>query len=115
MRKQNSTFKTAFLSEAGSKLENNDYFAYVELDRYACYLSFYRKKMMDFQMGYQTIPALIYVMALGHRPGYPSWLYFDTLVANYQECGFDPALLGKAMERSGELIQLEKGVLYGYH
>ncbi len=42
-------------------------------------------------------------------------LYFDTLVANYQECGFDPALLGKAMERSGELIQLEKGVLYGYH
>ena len=85
------------------------------LDRYACYPSFYRKKMMDFQMGYQTIPALIYVMALGHRPGYPSWLYFDTLVAKYQECGFDPALLGKAMERSGELIQLEKGVLYGYH
>ena len=38
MRKQNSTFKTAFLSEAGSKLENNDYFAYVELDRYACYV-----------------------------------------------------------------------------
>lgn len=38
MRKQNSTFKTAFLSEAGSKLENDDYFAYVELDRYACYV-----------------------------------------------------------------------------
>lgn len=38
MRRQNSTFKTAFLSEAGSELENNDYFAYVELDRYACYV-----------------------------------------------------------------------------
>lgn len=38
MRKQNSTFKTAFLSEAGSELENNDYFAFVELDRYACYV-----------------------------------------------------------------------------
>lgn len=38
MRKQNSTFKTAFISEAGSGLENNDYFAYVELDQYACYV-----------------------------------------------------------------------------
>ena len=38
MRKQNSTFKTGFLSEAGSELENNDYFAFVELDQYACYV-----------------------------------------------------------------------------
>ena len=38
MRKQNSTFKTAFLSEAGSELENNDYFAFVELEKYACYV-----------------------------------------------------------------------------
>ncbi|MDR1548428.1 MAG: hypothetical protein LBT06_07575 [Hungatella sp.] len=38
MRKQNSTFKTAFLSEAGSGLENNDYFAFVELEEYACYV-----------------------------------------------------------------------------
>lgn len=38
MRKQNSTFRTGFLSEAGSELENNDYFAFVELDKYACYV-----------------------------------------------------------------------------
>lgn len=38
MRKQNSTFKTAFISEAGSGLGNNDYFAFVELDQYACYV-----------------------------------------------------------------------------
>lgn len=38
MRKQNSTFKTSFISEAGSGLENNDYFAFVELDQYACYV-----------------------------------------------------------------------------
>lgn len=38
MRKQNSTLKTAFISEAGSELENNDYFAYVELDQFACYV-----------------------------------------------------------------------------
>lgn len=38
MRKQNSTFKTVFISEAGSELENNDYFAFVELEKYACYV-----------------------------------------------------------------------------
>ena len=31
-------FKTAFVSEAGGQLANNDYFAYVELDDYACYV-----------------------------------------------------------------------------
>ncbi len=38
MRKYNSSMKTAFISEAGSKLENNDYFGFVELDNYACYV-----------------------------------------------------------------------------
>ena len=38
MRKYNSTFKTAFISEAGNRLENNDYFGFVELDKYACYV-----------------------------------------------------------------------------
>lgn len=38
MRKQNSVFQTAFLSEAGNQLKNNDYFGFVELDDYACYV-----------------------------------------------------------------------------
>lgn len=38
MRKQNSTFLSAFISEAGSELHNNDYFAFVELEEYACYV-----------------------------------------------------------------------------
>lgn len=38
MRKQNSDFQAAFLSEAGSRLKNSDYFGYVELDEYACYV-----------------------------------------------------------------------------
>lgn len=38
MRKQNSKFNTKFISEAGSELRNNDYFAFVELDKYACYV-----------------------------------------------------------------------------
>lgn len=38
MRKSNSTFKTAFVSESAAELTNNDYFAYVEFDDYACYV-----------------------------------------------------------------------------
>ena len=38
MRKQNSDFQAGFVSEAGSQLKNNDYFGYVELDEYACYV-----------------------------------------------------------------------------
>ncbi|WP_160685634.1 serine/threonine protein phosphatase [Clostridium sp. C2-6-12] len=38
MRKLNSKFKTSFVSEEGTYLENKDYFAYVELDNYACYV-----------------------------------------------------------------------------
>lgn len=38
LRKQNSAFTTSFISEAGTKLENNDYFAYVEPEQYACYV-----------------------------------------------------------------------------
>ena len=38
MRKSNSVFKTAFVSESGADITNNDYFAYVEHDDYACYV-----------------------------------------------------------------------------
>lgn len=38
MRKLNSKFKTNFISEEGTLLQNKDYFAFVELDNYACYV-----------------------------------------------------------------------------
>ncbi len=38
MRRQNSTFNTAFVSHEGTQLNNNDYFGYVTLDKYACYV-----------------------------------------------------------------------------
>lgn len=38
MRKQNSEFRTAFTSEADCDLKNTDYFGFVELDDYACYV-----------------------------------------------------------------------------
>lgn len=38
MRKDNASFVTKFISEAGSYLVNSDYFAFVELKDYACYV-----------------------------------------------------------------------------
>ncbi|VBB09023.1 Hypothetical protein LUCI_4309 [Lucifera butyrica] len=38
MKKINAKFNAAFLSEAGSFLQNKDYFAFVELDDLACYV-----------------------------------------------------------------------------
>ena len=38
MRKINSEYKTAFVSEAGSELINNDFFGFVELEDFACYV-----------------------------------------------------------------------------
>lgn len=38
MRKENSDFKTAFVSEAGTFIDNRDYFAFVELEDMACYV-----------------------------------------------------------------------------
>lgn len=38
MRKENADFDTKFISEAGSYLINSDYFAFVELKDYACYV-----------------------------------------------------------------------------
>ncbi|NOW06169.1 PP2C family protein-serine/threonine phosphatase [Clostridium beijerinckii] len=38
MRKLNSKFKTSFISEEGTFLQNKDYFAFAELDNYACYV-----------------------------------------------------------------------------
>ncbi len=38
MRKQNSEFLTAFTSEASNDIKNTDYFGYVELDQFACYV-----------------------------------------------------------------------------
>lgn len=38
MRRINSEFQTKYLSEEGQKLSNRDYFGYVEIDDYACYV-----------------------------------------------------------------------------
>lgn len=38
MRKQNSEFVTKYISEAGTRKQNKEYFGFVELDKYTCFV-----------------------------------------------------------------------------
>lgn len=38
MRRINSEFHTQYMSEEGQKISNRDYFGYVEMDDFACYV-----------------------------------------------------------------------------
>lgn len=68
MRKYNSSFKTAFISEEGGKLKNNDYFGFVELDKYACYvIADGITDMRDSQSAKEAIVAVI--SAFQNAPG----------------------------------------------
>ncbi len=68
MRKYNSSFKTAFISEEGSRLKNNDYFGFVELDKYACYvIADGITDMRDSQSAREAIEAV--VSAFQNAPG----------------------------------------------
>lgn len=68
MRKYNSSFKTAFISEEGSRLKNNDYFGFVELDKYACYvIADGITDMRDSQSARKAIEAVI--SAFHNKPG----------------------------------------------
>ena len=68
MRKYNSSFKTAFISEEGSRLKNNDYFGFVELDKYACYvIADGITDMRDAQSAKKAIEAVI--SAFHREPG----------------------------------------------
>lgn len=68
MRKYNSSFKTAFISEAGNKLKNNDYFGFVELDKYACYvIADGITEMRDSESAVKAIEAVI--RAFQNAPG----------------------------------------------
>jgi serine/threonine protein phosphatase PrpC len=38
MRKENAEIRTGFVSEAGSRLQNHDFFAFAEFENFACYI-----------------------------------------------------------------------------
>lgn len=70
------------------------------LDRYEGYPFFYRKEMMEVELDGKTVDAMVYVMNDGHEIGMPSEFYLNTILDGYDEAGFDPSAIEKALEIS---------------
>jgi gamma-glutamylcyclotransferase (GGCT)/AIG2-like uncharacterized protein YtfP len=73
------------------------------LDRYEGYPSFYWKEDIRVESEGKAVTAMAYVMTPGHRHGLPSEGYYEIIAEGYEECGFDAAVLERAVERSREL------------
>ena len=93
------------------------------LDRYEGYPSFYEKQMMEVELGGRSVEAMVYVMTPGHRLGYPSDYYYQTILDGYDSAGFAPDVLEQAVERTEQLmagapepepeLEPEQGTLFG--
>ena len=77
------------------------------LDVYEGYPSFYGKETMDLLLDGRTVPAMVYVMTPGHRPGYPSDIYYNTIHDGYKTAGFDTDILEQALDYTEQLMENE--------
>lgn len=77
------------------------------LDIYEGYPSFYGKEIIELPLDGGTVPAMVYIMALGHRLGYPSDFYYNTILEGYKSAGFDPVILEHALDYTKQLMENE--------
>ena len=72
-----------------------------------CFPRFYDKEMMELPLDDQTVSAMVYVMTPGHRLGYPSDYYYNTIREGYETAGFDTAVLEQAVDYTEQLMESE--------
>lgn len=77
------------------------------LDIYEGYPSFYDKETMELTLEDKTVSAMVYVMTKGHRLGYPSDFYYNTIREGYKTAGFDTSVLEQAVEYTEQLMESE--------
>ena len=77
------------------------------LDIYEGYPSFYDKETMELTLDGKTVSAMVYVMTPGHRLGYPSDYYYNTIREGYETAGFDTAVLEQAVDYTEQLMESE--------
>lgn len=77
------------------------------LDVYEGYPSFYGKETMELPLDGRTVPAMVYVMTPGHRLGYPSDVYYNTIHDGYETAGFDTDILEQALDYTEQLMENE--------
>ncbi|WP_313560065.1 gamma-glutamylcyclotransferase family protein [Ruminiclostridium cellobioparum] len=77
------------------------------LDVYEGYPSFYGKETMELPLDGRTVPAMVYVMTPGHRLGYPSDIYYNTIHDGYKTADFDTDVLEQALDYTEQLMENE--------
>lgn len=77
------------------------------LDRYEGYPFFYHKETMELEMEGKAVDAMVYIMNDGYEIGMPSEFYLNAILDGYEEAGFDPTAIEKALEISKEQAQLQ--------
>lgn len=88
------------------------------LDIYEGYPGFYGKETMELPLEGGTVPAMVYIMTPGHRLGYPSDFYYNTILEGYRSAGFDPNILEQALDYTEQLMEsepeLEQQNMFGF-
>ncbi|WP_166083240.1 gamma-glutamylcyclotransferase family protein [Erysipelothrix anatis] len=75
------------------------------LDIYEGFPRFYDKETMELPLDGKTVSAMVYVMTPGHRLGYPSDFYYNTIREGYKTAGFDTAILEQALDYTEQLME----------
>lgn len=86
------------------KIKPNDEKA---LDIYEGFPTFYDKETMELPLDGKTVSAMVYVMTPGHRLGYPSDFYYNTIYEGYKTAGFNTDILDQALDYTQELMERE--------
>lgn len=77
------------------------------LDIYEGFPRFYDKETIELPLDGNTVSAMVYVMTPGHRLGYPSDYYYNTINDGYRTAGFDTAILEQAIDYTEQLMKSE--------
>lgn len=77
------------------------------LDVYEGYPSFYEKQSMELPLDDRTVSAMVYVMTPGHRLGYPSDYYYNTIREGYKTAGLDTSVLEHAVDYTERIMESE--------
>ena len=67
------------------------------LDIYEGYPYLYRKETVTVAYDGQEVSAMMYVMNRGRPLSTPNCYYYSTILEGYKDCGFDKAILKKAV------------------
>ena len=77
------------------------------LDHFEGYSYQYDKAEVVVEIGDAVVSAMTYIMNPNRRPGLPGGSYYARIWDGYHDCGFDPEILQKALQKTFEQFYKE--------